>query len=237
MTTATTSMPLSLMLREQTVQGMVHDMKAPMTVLKGYLQMLLSGMMGDMKEDQRRLLQQTVGPLEDLILMTDNLLQASSLEEHTPTITPTLVDIDAMIKEVVDFYALPFNQRKMKIFSHGMARGIKLSMDAFWVKRALHNLVWNAYKFTPDGGQVTLEVRRADEGIEIVVADSGRGIPADKLPHVFEKFEQVFPEKDRKMGHGLGLWICRQVMELHGGSIHAESNFGHGTRFILHFPV
>jgi signal transduction histidine kinase len=228
--------PTMNVLRQDTMQSMVHDMRAPMTVLKGYLQILLSGMMGEMKEDQRKLIAQSVAPLEELILLTDNMLQAVPLEDHSISLTPTLVDLDLLISEVIGFYELPFNQRSMRLTRALDARGLKLSLDPFWTKRVLHNLIWNAYKFTADGGEVALSVMPHEHTVDIVIQDSGRGIPADKIHLLFDKFTQCSAQ-DRKFGTGLGLWICQRVMELHGGSIHVESEIGCGSRFILTFPA
>jgi len=224
------------LLRQDAVQSMVHDMRAPMTVLKGYLQILLSGMMGDMKEDQRKLIAQSVGPLEELILLTDNMLQAASLKERSISLTPLETDLDLLLSDVMDFYDPPFRQRGMRLLRARDARGVKLFIVPFWTKRVLHNLIWNAYKFTDDGGDVTLEVKPVGETIEICVEDSGRGISSDHLISIFGKFSQC-SAKDRKFGTGLGLWICQQVMDLHGGSVRVESKLACGTRFILSFPA
>jgi two-component system sensor histidine kinase ChiS len=99
----------------------------------------------------------------------------------------------------------------------------------------LNNLVWNAFKFTPDAGQVIFEVCHKDGGLEIAVKDSGRGIPKERVAMIFEKFEQT-DLKDRKLGNGLGLWISRRVMELHGGQLTVTSTEGKGSRFALWLP-
>jgi signal transduction histidine kinase len=83
---------------------------------------------------------------------------------------------------------------------------------------------------------VMIEVERNAKGIELVIQDNGRGIPADKVHSIFEKFVQASP-RDHKLGTGLGLWICKRVLELHGGSIRAESIEGQGSRFTLSIPA
>jgi len=206
-----------------------------MTVIKGNLQLLLSGMMGQMTEEQLMLIQRSVGPLEDLIQMTENLLQSAALEKSDLTLKLETTDLDKLLSDTIDFYAVPFKQREMEIFRDGNTFGQKLQVDAFWMKRVLNNLIWNAYKFTPDHGRVTVQVAHRGQDLELIISDNGRGIPADKLSTIFDKFTQASP-KDRKMGSGLGLWICKRILELHGGSIKVESEEGKGTRFILHIP-
>jgi signal transduction histidine kinase len=223
-------------LRRDTMQSMVHDMRAPMTILKGYLHILLSGMMGEMQVGQRKLIEQSVGPLEELILLTDNMLQAVPLEDHSISLAPVKVDLDLLLSEVIDFYEMSFGQRNMRLERAMDARGLSLYIDPFWTKRVLHNLIWNAYKFTADGGEVVIRVIPHAGAVDISIQDSGRGIPAEKILTLFDKFTQC-SSKDRKIGTGLGLWICRQVMDLHRGSVHVESKINHGSRFILTFPA
>jgi signal transduction histidine kinase len=232
-------LPLLDMLKQETLQSVVHDLRTPMTVIKGYLHLLLSGSMGTLSDEQTLMLQRSVGPLEDLILLTDNLLQAGTLDRNQIELRPSVTEVDPLIAETVEFYQLPFKQRDMQLYREGNTLGIRLMVDPFWMKRVLHNLIWNAFKFTPNHGKVTLHVRHVTHkngGLEIAVLDTGRGIPADKLRAIFEKHKQAAPKKDREMGSGLGLWIAKRVMELHGGTIQVSSKEGQGSQFILYFP-
>jgi signal transduction histidine kinase len=223
-------------MNQDAVQSMVHDLRTPITVIKGNLQLLLSGLMGQMTDDQLMLIRRSVGPLEEMILMTENLMQAATLEREEIKLKVEPVDLDHMLEETIDFYSIPFKQREMNIFRDGNTFGAQLRVDAFWIKRVLNNLIWNAYKFTPDHGKVGIQVNRNQAGLEIIVQDNGRGIPADKRNSIFEKFTQAQPATDRRMGSGLGLWICKRVLELHGGRIRVESEEGKGSRFILFLP-
>ncbi len=229
------SSPVKNLMNQDTVQSVVHDLRTPMTVIKGNLQLLLSGVMGQMTGDQMMLIRRSVGPLEDLILLTENLLQSATLEKNELTLKPEEADLDRLLSDTIDFYAVPFKQREMEIYRDGNTFGQKLKVDTFWMKRVLNNLIWNAYKFTPDHGKVVIQVRHHGGGIDLSIEDNGRGIPKDKLKSIFEKFNQATPS-DRKFGTGLGLWICKRVLELHGGSIRVESEEGHGSRFILSIP-
>jgi len=230
------SSPVKNMMNQDTVQSVVHDLRTPMTVIKGNLQLLLSGVVGQMTGEQLMLIQRSVGPLEDLILLTENLLQAATLDKSELTLKLEETDLDKLLSETIDFYATPFQQREMRIYRNGNTFGTKLHMDSFWMKRVLNNLIWNAYKFTPDHGEVIIEVAHKGDWIELAVQDTGRGIPSDKLQAIFEKFTQASPNRDRKVGTGLGLWICKRVLELHGGTIRVESEEGKGSRFILSIP-
>jgi signal transduction histidine kinase len=226
------------LLKQQSVQTMVHDMRTPMTVLKGNLLLLLNGVAGQMSGDQLMILRRSMGPLEDLIQMTENMMQAVTLDKDEILLQFAKSDLDQMLAELLDFYQLPFKQRDIRFFRDGNSFGAQMMIDPFWVKRVLHNLVWNAFKFTPDEGQVSLHVHhRTDGGLQLAIQDTGRGIPQEKLETIFDKFSQAAPTSDRRLGSGLGLWICKRVMQLHGGKIHAESANDQGSRFVLDFPA
>src|SRR5690606_15105157 len=112
----------------------------------------------------------------------------------------------------------------------------RLRMDMERIRNeVLGNLLSNAFKFTPEGGRITVLARGADDGVEFEVSDSGVGIPEADLPHIFDKYYQV-GRAARRAGAGLGLAIARQIVEAHGGSIAAESQAGAGTTFRVRLP-
>src|SRR5688572_16202473 len=113
------SSPVAHMMQQDDVQSVVHDLRTPMTVIKGNLQLLLSGVMGQMTEEQVMLIRRSVAPLEDLILMTENLLQASTLDKNEITLKLEEVDLDKLLSDTIDFYAIPFKQREMDIYRNG----------------------------------------------------------------------------------------------------------------------
>src|SRR5690606_40760006 len=107
----------------------------------------------------------------------------------------------------------------------------RLRMDMERIRNeVLGNLLSNAFKFTPEGGRITVVARGVEDGVEFEVSDSGVGIPEADLPHIFDKYYQV-GRAARRAGAGLGLAIARQIVEAHGGSIAAESQAGAGTTF------
>lgn len=231
--------PLSATLdlvRQDALQSMVHDLRTPMTVIKANLQVLLSGMLGEAPGEHKALLQRSVSAIEEMVWLTDTLLQAGQLEAGEIHLSPVPTDLDKLLGETIDFYQVPFQQRQMRLYRDGNTQGVHLCIDPIWAKRVLHNLVWNAFKFTPDQGRVIVHVDHEGDGIAVTIEDTGRGIAADKLNQLFGKYIQANQASDRKIGTGLGLWICRRVMELHGGSIEVQSTEGQGSRFILHFP-
>src|SRR5258708_38010531 len=126
MINANTSSAAARIMHQDTVQSVVHDLRTPMTVINGNLQLLLSGVMGQMSEEQLMLIQRSVGPLEDLILMTENLLQSATLEKSELTLKLEETDLDKLLSETIDFYASSFKQREMEIYRDGNTFGTKL---------------------------------------------------------------------------------------------------------------
>lgn len=225
------------MMQTEAMQSMVHDLRTPITVIKGYLEMLLSGAMGEIPQEQKRLIQRSAGRLEDLILMTDNMLQSARLQNDQVSLKPEPTDLDGLLQETIDFYGAAFEHRGMRLERSGNTLGLTVQVDVYWLKRVLNNLIWNAYKFTPDNGRVRLGVERSAEGVEISIQDNGSGMADQDLEKIFNKFEQAGSEKDRQRGHGLGLWISKKIMDLHGGQIRAESSLGKGSRFSIILPA
>src|SRR3954469_22811706 len=111
MKTSTLETPVLSALQSDVLQSVVHDLRTPMTVIKGYIQLLLNGNAGSMSSDQMQLLQRSVGPLEDLIQLTDNLMQSISLQRDQVEVSFAPVDLDRLLAETIEFYQLPFLQR------------------------------------------------------------------------------------------------------------------------------
>jgi signal transduction histidine kinase len=113
---------------------------------------------------------------------------------------------------------------------------VEAVFDAGRMRQAAMILLDNAVKYTPKGGSVTVEVRGSDDWAELVVSDTGIGIPEDELPLVFERFHRAGESRPDERGAGLGLAIARQIAEVHGGQIRAESQPGEGSSFVLRIP-
>jgi signal transduction histidine kinase len=110
-------------------------------------------------------------------------------------------------------------------------------MDTQAIGRVLNNLISNALRYTPAQGRVSVWVRRTDQGAVVTVSDTGDGIRAEDLPHVFERFYRGEKSRNRVTGGaGLGLAIARGIVQAHGGNIHVESKAGIGTQFTFHIP-
>src|SRR5262249_28538487 len=129
------SSPAKSLMHNDALQSVIHDLRTPITVIKGNLQLLISGIIGPLTEEQTMLLQRSLGPLDDLILMTENLLQSRTLDANYPAFKFEETDLDKLLNEMIEFYSPSFKQREMQIYRDGNTFGTKLFVDPFWLKR------------------------------------------------------------------------------------------------------
>ncbi len=146
--------------------------------------------------------------------------------------------LSELIAETVESFHALAEQRGVTVRAQVAAGSDPAQVDAQQISRVLGNLISNALRHTPAGREVTVSARPAGAMIEVAVADSGEGIAAQDLPHIFERFYRGEKSRNRATGgSGLGLAIARAVIEAHGGSIRAESQPGQGARFVFTVPA
>ncbi len=216
-----------------------HELKTPLTSIEGYSRLLVMGKGGHLTETQREFVQTIVDQSRILKEMVQNLLDITRIEGQNLPINPALVD--------------PFEEARTaagRIRGSVQSRGLTLEVDIrevpdtrihvdpFRLQQILGNLLNNALKFTEPGGTITLRAWRDAGTVHMAVEDTGRGIPAEAIPHLFDKFYQVTQGDTRLSGGaGLGLYICKQLAEAQGGTIDVVSDVGKGSTFTLRFPV
>ena len=212
-----------------------HELRSPLASAKTFTQNLLDGVYGDISDDQAHRLEIVLDRINDEILLVNSLLDYSRLEAQPRPLTLKPADIGAIARGIVQ----EFNPRAER-------KGIALSLESLEVEtvlidrrkiwRVLSNLLDNALKFTPSGGRVTLSGESKNKVVEIQIADTGIGIPTDQLGRIFDKFFQLDSSTTREFGGmGLGLAIAKDIVEMHGGTIWAESQPGEGS--VFHFTL
>jgi signal transduction histidine kinase len=165
--------------------------------------------------------------------LTDDLLDLASIESHRFTLRLQSLESRDLIGEAL-LAASPLAEAKRISLAVESIDTPKLEADPERILRVLSNLLGNAIKFTPEGGQITVRAERRDGDLSIAVADTGPGIPADHLPHIFDRYWKASAAS--KPGSGLGLYIASGIIEAHGGKIWAESSAG-GARFTFTLPI
>ena len=171
--------------------------------------------------------------------MIDDLLDTSRILKGAVRLTLRPVDLAAITQEALDSVGPLAASKNVHLALYVAADSPSISADADRLQQVIWNLLANAIKFTPEGGRVDAFIEPANNSMEIRVVDTGRGISADFLPHVFERFRQAEDATtQRHSGLGLGLGIVRELVELHGGTVHAASpGLGQGATFTVRLPL
>jgi signal transduction histidine kinase len=169
--------------------------------------------------------------------LVDDLMDVSRITRGKVTLTLGATTVEAVVRRAVEMVTPLLEQKRQRLELRVPPVALHLHADEGRLGQVVANLLDNAVKFTPEGGHVAVEAARDGERIRITVSDDGCGVPADLLPHVFELFTQAPQGVDRRAGGlGLGLPIARRMVELHGGTIEAEST-GRGSTFTVWLPA
>jgi two-component system phosphate regulon sensor histidine kinase PhoR len=148
------------------------------------------------------------------------------------------LELPALLRSVAGDWDQKLTAKKLKLTIEAPDDLPHVTADTQRLEQVLHNLLENAVKFTDAGGTIHLRARRLQGEIEVRVEDTGLGIPPSDLPHIFERFYRADKARTREHGGtGLGLSIVKHIIQLHGGSVAAESKYGKGTTIILHLPL
>ncbi len=216
-----------------------HELKTPLTVIEGYIKLLLLGKGGELTPKQARILDMVRDQSQLLTRMVQDLLDTTRIEGGNLQIEPIRADLNRLVTEVVEQFAVTALAQKVHFELEPPGEEPRcVRVDTFRVQQVLSNLIRNAFKFTPEGGSITLRVYTEGDRAVVSITDTGRGIPQAAIPHLFEKFYQVERGDTRKAGGaGLGLYICKQLVRMMDGRIQVSSQEGRGSRFTVSFPL
>jgi signal transduction histidine kinase len=218
-----------------------HELKTPLSVIRGYVSLLHDGIYGEMSPKQKKILSSVGDQTDRLGRLIQQLLDVSRFEAGVGRLDCKPFDLHAFLDEfAVSFEALAVqNEIDFEVSLEPDLPNVVVG-DSDRLNEVVGNLLANAFKFTPRQGQIRLRAAAAaeDDALVIEVADTGPGIPQDELTRIFEKFYQVEnPTHPKSLGTGLGLAISKEITEAHGGTITADSVVGEGTTFRLFLPV
>ncbi len=226
-------------LRAEFVSVASHELKTPINVIIGYLDLFKEGIYGPLTDQQKQILD-TIGKQADtLTRLVKRLLDISRFEASGGKLEVRDVHLERFLKALENSFSVLAMQRGIS-FSIDHRRG--LPEHVYWyedrMNEVLGNLLSNAFKFTERDGKVGLTVAPEDNTVVITVSDTGAGIPPKQLPHIFDKFFQADNQAQAATkGTGLGLAIAKEIVEGHGGTITVESTVGRGTTFVVRLPA
>lgn len=223
--------------RKDFVANVSHELRTPLSVIKGYAETLIENHETMLTVDREKFLKTILRHAERLNSLLEDLLMLSRLESPNPALNRESLHLSALIRSLLEDYrgrpAAVAHQLVCELDSTPAA----VSVDPLRITQALENLLDNALKYTPAGARIVLALATKEREVEIRVQDNGPGIPAEDLPHIFERFYRVDKGRSReKGGTGLGLSIVKHIVQLHGGRVWAESQPGQGTSIGFTLP-
>jgi len=226
-------------LKAEFVSIATHELKTPVNVMLGYLQLLQENVYGALTDRQREIAATLVSQTQQLSRLIRQLLDVSrfdagggKLETRPVVLLEFLDDLERAFRVLALQREVSFDVKSDRDIPH------EVLWDPVRINEVLGNLLSNAFKFTNRGGRVSLVVGREGDHVRMEVGDTGAGIPHDQIPHIFEKFYQADTQAPLALrGAGLGLAIARSIVTAHSGSIEVESRVSVGTTFTIRLPV
>jgi len=224
-------------MKDEFISTVSHELRTPLTSLRASLGLISSGALDKRPEKQRQMIEMAIGNSDRLIRLVNDILDFEKMQRGRLPLTHTAVEAVDLLRRAADV-------------AHSVATAVHISIqvkagparvfaDSERILQVLNELVSNAIKFSPPHTVIRLGMQPAAEGeVCFVVEDQGRGIPAEKLDHIFDRFQQGDASDSRALGGtGLGLALCRSIVEQHGGRIWAESAPGKGSRLLFTLPA
>lgn len=215
------------------VRNLSHNIRIPLTTITTGL--YLVGKLQD-KEAQLQKIEEINGQVFALNAVLDQLQQMAVLDNMT-SLEPTVENLNRLVEEVIQAFKPRAAARKVKLVSQLDSTVPTIPLDLTHMDRALKHLIENALRFTPHGGTITVTTARKEDAIQIEVADTGVGIDDDVLPHIFERFYRAPIAGQPANGTGLGLSLAQRIVEMHNGTIEAQSTPGVRTVFTITLPI
>ena len=219
--------------RRQMTADIAHDLRSPLTVIGGYVESMRDGVLKPTPE-RLNTIHAEVQHLQRLVedLRTLSQADAGELTLNRETLAPL-----ALLERMAKSYGHLAAQKKVALEVTAEPGLPEIRLDPDRMAQVFGNLITNSLRYTPEGGKILLSARQADDFLAFSLQDNGQGIPADALPHIFDRFYRADPARAPGGESGLGLAIARSIVEAHGGSISAESEAGKGTTIRIMLPL
>ena len=224
--------------RREMVANVSHDLRTPLTSLHGYLETLLLKDETLSAQERRQYLEVATAQSTRLTQLVSDLFELAKLDSSETVLSVEPFSLTELMHDIVHKFKLEAEKRDITI-QPNFVKGLPYAYgDIGLIQRVLDNLIENALRYTPAGGQITLSLASKSDNIVVKIADTGQGIPEEEIKHIFDRFYRL--EKDRTASGknaGLGLSIAKRIIDLHGSHIEAASKPNHGTTFSFSLPT
>lgn len=215
-----------------------HQLRTPATAVKQYIGMILEGYAGDISDEQHKFLTSAYDSNERQIQVVNDILRVAKLDLKKIILKRKETNVVKLVDSIVRDLASTFEDRSQHLETDFTGSEITASVDSEYIRMAIGNIIDNASKYTPEGKTIYVSVNETIKGmVDIVIRDEGVGIPKESIGRLFKKFSRIENSLSVKVGGtGLGLYWANEIIELHGGSIHVDSEPEEGTTFIISLP-
>ncbi|MEA1927210.1 MAG: ATP-binding protein [Candidatus Auribacterota bacterium] len=224
-------------LQNKFVSHVSHELRTPLTAMREFIALLIDGIPGKLNQEQVKYCSRVRFNIDRLTRIIDNLLLLSRADEGRIVLEKQLIDLKELIVQAQDIFKISANKKNIRIkmiVAHNLP---EVYADQGRIIQVLTNLLGNAIKFTPEGGEITIGARDSREDVIIWVQDTGIGIKPQDQERIFDRFQQIRDENTfSQTGTGLGLAITREIIGLHRGEIRVESEPGVGSKFTISLP-
>lgn len=227
--------------KEEFLSVISHELRTPLTSITGALDMLNKEIVGKLEEKQKRYVELAVENCNKLHLIIDDILDLSKFEKGKMEMTKEIISLPTLIKASISRFEPLFMKKNISVDFKISEEIPPIEGDPNRLSQVMNNLLSNAIKYTPEKGNIVVEIyfpKVLPSYVAVSVKDSGPGIKKEDLEKIFDKFETLKYTDERVVGGtGLGLAVCRSIIEAHGGRIWAESVYGQGAKFIFTIPT
>ena len=220
-------------LKSEFIANVSYEMRTPLNAVIGFAEILNNQYFGDLNERQLDYSRGILASAHQLLALINDILDLATIEAGYMQLETARIEVREMLEAVVNLTRERARSRELSLELNCPPDVGVIEADERRIKQALFNLVSNSIKFTPPGGDITIEAARGEDELLLTVADTGIGISQSEHARVFEKFERG----KRQSGAGLGLALVKSLVELHGGTVAIESTIGWGTRVICRIPA
>ena len=221
-------------IKEDFLHSITHDLRNPVSAIKGFSEFLLKEIAGPINANQRNMIVSIDRAAFRLLQMVNNILDIAKMESGKMELNLTRFNVYNLVKNCIDLMSSLAQKKNISLIIEG-SKDVEITADMHLIERVYINLIGNAIKFTPQDGKITVGFTIDGKIFRSWVKDTGDGIPPEYIDKIFSKFEQVKGQKAG--GTGLGLTISKYIVEAHLGKIWVESQFGNGATFLFEFPL
>lgn len=222
-------------LKDELVQNVSHELRTPLTFIRGYVDLLVEGEMGELAPEQQRALRIVAEKTGEVTRLVEDIMSLQRIDSANLMCQPFSMAV--LLESAVDVHKLSASQRGLELIFRAPASKGVVEADRGRINQVLDNLIGNAVKFSPDGGSIELRMVDRKNDVLVVVSDQGIGVPLDKAHRIFDRFYQIDGSSRRRFGGaGIGLAIVKRIIDAHQGDIWLKSEVGVGSRFYFTIP-